>query len=419
MKIWNKVMTNFLIRLFFIVPIILPLLVQIFTTTSQAQTLEQQLSPAAQALVQRAFEGLDPAMPLADYHVHIIGNGKGPNGNEVNPAMLSRWHPFKRFVSNLYINASGVSDTERFDEEYAERLVQLARGFQRPIKLHIFAFDHFYNPDGTINRKKSEFYVPNEYVVRLSEKHPDIFVPVISVHPYRSDALMELGKWATKGVRYVKWLPNAQGMDPADPQCDAFYQRMRELGMILIAHTGKELAVSARGAQALGNPLRFRRALDAGLTIIMAHCASLGWNDDLDHLGKRARNFDLFIRLMNEEQYKDRLFGDISAMTQYNRMPRPMRALLRRPDIQARLVNGSDYPLPAIDVVIWTRQIAVLGMITYKERKALNEIYRANPLLYDFVLKRTLRDPKTKKQLAPGLFLENQELQKKYVAHPR
>jgi predicted TIM-barrel fold metal-dependent hydrolase len=38
-------------------------------------------------------------------------------------------------------------------------------------------------------------YLPNRYVVELAQTHPDIFLPVISVHPYRPDAMQELDKW--------------------------------------------------------------------------------------------------------------------------------------------------------------------------------------------------------------------------------
>lgn len=37
--------------------------------------------------------------------------------------------------------------------------------------------------------------------------------------------------------------------------------------------------------------------------------------------------------------------------------------------------------------VIWTKQLALLGMITDEERKALNEIYNCNPILFDYVPK--------------------------------
>ena len=105
---------------------------------------------------------------------------------------------------------------------------------------------------------KTNFYMPNEQIFRLAQEYPDIFQPVISVHPYRSDALAELEKWARRGAEFVKWLPNAMGMDPADPQVDSFYRKMKEHEMILLSHTGEEQAVEAEENQAWGNPLRLR-----------------------------------------------------------------------------------------------------------------------------------------------------------------
>jgi len=369
-----------------------------------AQGLPSGLSREAQALVARAFEGLDPSKPIVDVHVHAIGIGQGDSGCRINPTMLDPRYPLKRYTSTLYLRASGVKGFDRFDEDYMERLVALAQGFGRPVKLHVLAMDQFHNPDGTINPERTEFFVPNDYVVRLAERHPDVFVPVISVHPARPDALAELDRWGAKGVRWVKWLPNAQGIDPADPRWDPFYRRMRDLGMILLSHTGEEQAVSAKGAQELGNPLRLRRPLDLGVTVVMAHCASLGWNEDLDHPGRKVRSFDLFLRLMGEEAYRGRLYGDLSAVTQINRPPRQIWELLQRKELQGRLLQGSDYPLPGVDLVIWTSQFKGLNMISARERQALNEIFEVNPLLFDFVLKRLIRDPKTGRTFDPELF---------------
>jgi predicted TIM-barrel fold metal-dependent hydrolase len=47
------------------------------------------------------------------------------------------------------------------------------------------AFDHHYNADGTINPDKTNFYVPNEWVFKLTEQYPDVFAPTISM-PCRS-----------------------------------------------------------------------------------------------------------------------------------------------------------------------------------------------------------------------------------------
>jgi mannonate dehydratase len=51
------------------------------------------------------------------------------------------------------------------------------------------------------------------------------------------------------------------------------------------------------------------------------------------------------------------------------------------------------------------------GFITAEERQSLNEIYDYNPLLFDFVLKRTMRHPETKQKLATSVFMENPGLE--------
>jgi mannonate dehydratase len=217
------------------------------------------------------------------------------------------------------------------------------------------------------------------------------------VHPWRADALDELDRCAAAGAVGVKWLPNAMGIDPASPRCDAFYARLAALGLPLLTHTGEEQAVEAEELQALGNPLRLRRALDAGVTVIAAHCASLGEGEDLDAApdgaGARPRRscYELFLRLLGEERHAGRLFGDISATTQFNRCEPVLADLLGRPELHPRLVNGSDYPLPAIDPLIRTGKLVGLGLLDPDERPALDELFDYDPLTFDFVLKRRLR----------------------------
>ncbi|WP_243319109.1 amidohydrolase family protein [Geothrix paludis] len=361
------------------------------------------LSPAARALVDRAFTDLDPARPVVDIHVHALGLGQDGDGTFVNPEKLSFRHPAKRLGTNLYLKATGVKGLDHFDRDYLAILAARARAFPRPVRIHLLAMDRAYRADGTPDPVRTEFHVPNAYVLDAAAAYPDVFVPVASIHPARKDAIQELEACATKGVRLLKWLPNTQAIDPADPRYNAFYRRMKELGVVLLTHAGEEKAVAVKGAQALGNPLRLRRPLDLGVTVVVAHCASLGRNEDLDHPGKTVSNFDLFLRLMDEPRYQGRLYGDLSAITQVNRLPRPLQTLLAR-DLDDRLLNGSDYPLPGVNLVVWTRRLVEMKLITPAERRALNELWRANPLLFDFVLKRTLRDPRTGRRFAPGVF---------------
>jgi predicted TIM-barrel fold metal-dependent hydrolase len=375
--------------------------------TRRPEELKDSVSWRAADLIKRSFGDIDPAR-LVDHHTHVAGLGAGGTDAFVHPKMRSWMHPFHHLKFRVYLSAAGVEDVDWADAELIQRLANLIKHIEHHGKHRLLAFDKNYRPDGSVNLDKTEFYVSNEYVFALAEQYPDLFVPNISVNPYRSDAVQELEKWAVRGARIVKWLPNAMGIDPSDPRCDVFYQKMKELDLILLSHGGEEKAVEAEEDQKLGNPLLLRRALDHGVKVIVAHCAGLGDNQDLDSPGqKRVANFDLFMRLMDEKRYEGLLFGEISAMTQFNRMGKPLTTILQREDLHERLLNGSDYPLPAINVLIRTRPLVKAGYITAAERESLNEIYDYNPLLFDFVLKRTIKLPGTDKRLPASVFMMN------------
>jgi predicted TIM-barrel fold metal-dependent hydrolase len=372
--------------------------------------LSEGLSTPAADLMKRAFDDVDPQR-LVDYHTHVVGVGAGGTGNLVNPAMRSRQRPLKYLKFLVYLSASGIQDMENADREFALRLADQVRHIEDHGRYRLLAFDKNYNADGTVNPEKTEFYTSNEHVFNLAAEFDDLFIPTMSVHPYRADAIEELERWAGRGANVVKWLPNAMGINPADGRCDPFYRRMKELGVVLLSHAGEEKAVEAEEDQRLGNPLHLRRPLDHGVKVIAAHCAGLGENPDLDRADRSlVPNFQLFMRLMEEKRYEGLLFGDISAMTQRNRIGGPLTTILERTDLHARLVNGSDYPLPAINIVISTRALARAGYITRAERTCVNEIYDYNPLLFDFVLKRTMRLPGAGQRLPASVFMANPTL---------
>ena len=378
--------------------------------TKQPEELNSKLSTKSSDLIKRAFDDVDPEK-LIDHHVHIAGLGVGGTNAFVNPKMLSWRHPFHRLKLKVYMSSAGVSDEHNADPQAAARLASLVKSIKDHGKHRLLAFDKNYRKDGSVNLEKTEFYVPNEYVFELAERYPDLFVPNISVNPYRPDAIEELEKWARRGARIVKWLPNAMGIDPSDPKCDSFYQKMKELDLILLSHGGEEKAVEADEDQKLGNPLLLRRALDHGVKVIVAHCAGLGTNEDLDSPDrKQIDNFDLFLRLMDEKRYEGLVFGEISAMTQFNRSGKPLRTVLAREDLHERFVNGSDYPLPAVNLLIRTRPLVKQGYINNSEAESLKEIYDYNPLLFDFVLKRTLRLPGTSRAFPASIFMVNRAL---------
>jgi hypothetical protein len=137
----------------------------------------------------------------------------------------------------------------------------------------------------------------------------------------------------------------------------------------------------------------------------MAHLASLGDCEDLDSdSGGTASCFDLFWRLVEEKKYQGLLFGELSGTTIYTRFDGPFKKVLENPQFARRFINGSDYPLPAINILYRTGQYVKLGYITKQEKKSLDEIYKYNPLLFNLISKKILKHPKTKAVLDDIIF---------------
>src|SRR5512133_1936279 len=98
-----------------------------FPAAAKAPRAGQAYSPAAQNLIDRAFDDLDPTRPVMDVHVHAIGLGQDGYGTSVNPKKLSPGHPFKRIATGLYLEPTGVQVLAHFDQDYLDRLIARAR----------------------------------------------------------------------------------------------------------------------------------------------------------------------------------------------------------------------------------------------------------------------------------------------------
>jgi len=352
--------------------------------------------PAALArseIVQAAWEGIAPER-CWDAHAHLIGTGDSGSGIWLNPRMLSPLNPGEYVRRLFFLNAGCAHDAPgRVDESYVERTHNLLDALPPGVKLVLLAFDHSYREDGERDLDRSAFHTPNEHAQRMASRHSRYFEWAASIHPYRRDCVEAL-EWAARhAARAVKWLPPAMGIDPASPRCDLFYATLARLGLPLITHAGQERAVHGADQPDFGNPLKLRRALDHGVRVVVAHCASVGKDRDLDRGpdGPWVDSFALFARMMDESRYVGRLFGDISAITQLNRAGPPLRHIVERSDWHPRLVNGSDYPLPGIMPLYSVEALAEQGLIAARAIPDLKAIRDHNPLLFDFVLKRHLR----------------------------
>jgi uncharacterized protein len=347
-------------------------------------------------LIKKAWDGLD-ANRVWDSHAHLLGVGDGNTGCWINPKMRSLLSPKLYLQKRFFLNAACVGNesekAKSVDRDYVARMKQIMDEFSVGAKAMLFAFDYTHNEAGEIDLAKSAFHVPNHYVAGIAKQYPDRFCFVASLHPYRQiDFDAAIKQLVADGAVAIKWLPAAMGIDPASPKCDAMYRAAKKYRLPIITHAGEERAVEGAHQQHFGNPLRLRRPLDMGVKIVIAHCASMGRDVDLDKSAgdTLVDSFTLFERLMADKKYEANLFADISAVPQTNRAP-ALTKIINRDDWVKRLVNGSDYPLPGVMPLFSVDAMVERGWLIKNEGDVIKQIREYNPILFDFVLKRTLR----------------------------
>ena len=298
----------------------------------------------------------------------------------------------QRGLHNAACQTSGTPDAVA---SYVLPLVERMALVPEGIKLVILALDGYHDASGKLRPEHTHFMLSNDWCALAAQGWPERLEWAASVHPYRADAQDELARVRRLGARAIKWIPSAQGIDPASPLCDRFFRALVGQGLPLITHGGEQRATT--GDDALGNPLRLRRALDAGVRVIVAHCASMGESADIDRGpgGPATANFDLFKRLMAEPRYSTLLLGDLSAIGQRARSGPVLAELLRQAAPGApwskRIVFGTDYPIPAVMPLYSTQELCDQGLLAQELVAPLRELRRHNAWAYDFVLKRHLR----------------------------
>jgi len=278
----------------------------------------------------RPFRPVEPIPAgIVDMHCHIAGIGAGGSGCWVSPRMLNNW----RF--NIYLRSFGVTKQEvmaKGDFLIGDKISASLAQSKYVSKAVILALDGVVDGQGNLDTNRTEVFVPNEFVAAVCTQHTNLLFGC-SVNPYRPDALARL-EWAkAHGAVLVKWIPNIMDIHPDDARLIPFYQKLVELNLPLLCHTGEEKSFS-RAADELGDPEKLRLPLSLGVTVIAAHIASGGV-----YHGERGP--DRLARLMRE--YPN-LFTDISALTNVNK-PGCLKEALTQTAFAGRLVYGTDYPL--------------------------------------------------------------------------
>jgi predicted TIM-barrel fold metal-dependent hydrolase len=205
----------------------------------------------------------------------------------------------------------------------------------------ILAQDQVHDDQGKVMADPGAFYVPNDYVIALARKHSE-FLPAVSIHPARPDALEELERCLAAGAVMMKCLPNCQNINCADRRFTRFWERMAEAKLPLLAHTGGEHTLPVV-QPAYADPRILTLPLECGVTVIAAHCATKSGLFDLEYFhvfGEMTRRFP-------------NLYGDTSAFNVPIR-GRHVPECLKEP-LVGRMVHGSDFPVPVYGHWAWMR----------------------------------------------------------------
>ncbi len=249
--------------------------------------------------------------------------------------------PLFRFL--LWKHSLKTDKPREANQKYLDDLLTELRASRHVQKAVILGMDGVYDHNGRLNQAHTDFLIGNDYVLKTAKAHPDELLAGVSINPQRRDAVEEIHRCADAGAVLVKVLPNAQQFNPADPQYNTFYRTLAERKLPFLSHVGYEFSLIGKD-QSVGDPDRLRTALDEGATVIAAHACSYGlmlYEKFLPTFHDLARRYPNF-------------YADISALTLPNRL-RMLLHLRRHPELQDRLIFGTDYPLSVFHLAAWGR----------------------------------------------------------------
>jgi hypothetical protein len=307
------------------------------------------------------FPCMDLTRPI-DMHVHVVGNGSGGTGCWLR---VTGWH---RPLAALMLRQVGLPSSAMsgdLDGLLVARLLEMLRGSSLGAAV-ILAQDDVHDENGRVMSGVGSFYVPNDYVLALAKRHWE-FLPAVSIHPARPDAVEELDRCLAAGTVMMKCLPNCQNINCSDRRLTKFWERMAEAKLPLLAHTGGEHTLPVVRPE-FADPRKLILPLEIGVTVIAAHSGTKSGLTDPEY-------FNVFAELT---QRFPNLYGDTSAFNVPLR-GRHIRKCIVAPLI-SRMVHGSDFPVPVNGLWAWLR-----GFVSWKAYRQAQR--NSNILERDYQLK--------------------------------
>ena len=297
------------------------------------------------------------AGPVVDFHVHLFGVGDGGSGCFVS-AKQKRHVTYPFFLRLLNLTENG-----RMDEDYVQRIVEQMRGSSLS-KAVLLAQDCRYDSSGKRDLENTSFFVPNDYLLRVTRRFPELFIPCVSINPLRQDAVDELERCVEQGALILKIHPPIQNVDPGESRFRPFYSACARRGVIVMVHTGAE-----HSAEIVGNdvaaPSRLVTALEEGCIVIAAHSGTSAFYDKEDY-------FPQLIALVR--RYPN-LYCDTAVLGDKFRW-RTLPRLLGTPEVLQRAVYASDTPFPSNALASWNRLAPKQLLSLLSEKNLFERNYR-------------------------------------------
>ena len=306
------------------------------------------------------------ALDIIDMHIHF--------GAPEDKASGCYWSKeFEKSVAYIAILLFTQSLFKKVDIRRVEKhLFKVIYGSRNVNRSVLLAMDQVYDVDGQLRPDLTHLHVPNNYIAKLASKNDRILVGA-SIHPYRKDWEAEFDRCLEYRSVLCKWIPSSQMIDPDHELCEPFYEKLVAHNMPLLVHAGPEYAIptSDKKYNRFNNPKYLSKALDYGVTVIMAHCAlPYFWLLDVEY----QEHFDELLRLFEEAEEKDwNLYADVSAITGPLRLPYIKQIQEDVP--QERLLFGSDYPIP-LSELSYNKSTNFLSWLRF----ILKVIFMKNPL---------------------------------------
>ncbi len=269
-----------------------------------------------------------------DIHLNLAGVGTNRSGCSASPSFRRR---YSFLFFRLMYGFSNRTLTESADRKWVNLLVNIIKQSREVDYGVCLGFDRVYDKNGRHRPEWDQMVVPHEWVFSVCEENNEL-LPGPGLHPYRPNALDMLDEYNERKACLIKWLPPAQNIDADDPKLIPFYQKLADVGIPLLVHTGTEKTFKTQKiSKDYIDVMRLKLALDHGVKVIAAHTATgvLG-------SGETVQRNQVLQLLSDYPNFWVENSGICNPGRAHN-----LFDLSLTPEISNKTLYGSDFPVPS------------------------------------------------------------------------